>query len=1219
MGEMGDLDGRYPALLAEGGVAELLLGPGPQDGNDAVEDCNAAAAVLFRCTREHLLGQPWAQLMPAVQPDGSASRAGFERRMAAARGLPQSFLWDFQRSDGSPVEALVDLEFPAGEARARLRLRDLSPLRLADQAVAESEERLRQVLENTSAAVFVKDLDGVYLYINQRFREMFGHPETEPRGLRDVDIFPQQIAAQLRVDDRSVLQARGPLEFEENLIVNGAPGTYLAIKFPLINSRGEPYAICGIATDITRRKRTEEALRSAALAVSTAEGDTLFQELTRYLATTLGVECCFVAACTSEYATHVRTLAVYTDQGYEDNIEYSLPGTACGTVVGQDFRFVASGVRELFPQDRMFRRLSIESYAAYPLNDSRGRALGLIAVLSQRPLRDRELTESMLKIFATRAAAEIERGAADEARRTSEESYRAMFEATEDAIFVHDWDTGAMVDANPKACESYGYSYEEIRRLTVADISTGEHPYTMREAARWLERAKAGERVRFEWHRRNRDGSLHWDEVCLKPAVIAGEKRILAFTREVTQRKQAEEALRNAALAVSSVEGDTAFEDLARQLAATVGVDIAFIARFVDGDPSRMRTLAAWVDGKLVRNYEYALAGTPCESVVGRRFLFFGSGVTQAFEEGVGVPGVDSYAAFPLFDMQGRSLGLIAAVDRKPMKDAALVESVLKIFAARIASEIERKDAERELRASEEQYRAIFNTSVDGMMVLDAQGRVVDANPACVGMFGYARDELLGQEPVELLVAPASREVCAELASQVTGGRPFHGECQATRRDGELLDIEVRGVQMHHQGRPHVLAIVRDISARKRAEGERAQLEAQLRQAQKMEAIGHLTGGIAHDFNNILTSIMGYLVLAAERQTDLGDAKLARYLDQAHLASTRARDLIQQMLTFSRGQRGEPRPLALPPLVKEAVKLLRSTLPSSIELETELGGEAPAVLLDPVQVEQVLLNLCINARDAMSGVGSIRLRVRTIDNHGHTCTSCRKPVPGGRLVELAVRDTGSGIRPEVIDRMFEPFFSTKEVGKGSGMGLATVHGIVHEHGGHVVVDTAPGHGTEFRILFSPLAQDTCEAVAAARAHGAHQRPASRLTGRVLVVDDEQMVGEFMGDLLTGWGLEVTVSTSAVEARELFAQDPARFDLVLTDQTMPKLTGLELARGMLALRPDAPIVLYTGYSDDLSAEHIHQAGLRAMMRKPVDPAALFGVLRNHLPPQTQPGS
>ena len=970
-------------------------------------------------------------------------------------------------------------------------LRDLDgrhPVLLAEDGAAELV--LGQVLENTSAAVFVKNPDGAYLYVNQRFCEMFGRTRAEMRGLRDVDLFPAQVAAQLRVDDRSVLQARAPLEFEEYLIVNGTPGTYLTIKFPLFDSHREPYAICGIATDITRRKRTEEALRSAALAVSTGEGDTVFQELTRYLATTLGVECCFIAACTSEEATHVRTLAIYTDRGYEENVEYSLPGTACGTVVGQDFRLVSSGARELFPEDNMFRRWSIESYAAYPLNDSRGRALGLIAVLSRRAMRDRELIESMLKIFAARAAAEVERGNADVGRR------------------------------------------------------------------------------------------------------------------------QVEQALRNAALAVSSVEGDTAYEELVRQLADTVGTPIAFVARFLDGDASRMRTLAAWVDGKLVRNYEYSLAGTPCETVVGRQFLFFGSGVQQVFR--VDDPGVDSYAAFPLFDMQGRSLGLLAVADRKPMKDATLVESVLKIFAARAASEIERKDAERELRASAEQYRTIFNTSVDGMMVLDARGRLVDANPACVAMFGYPRDELLGREPIELLVAPASREACADFASKVAAGLPFHGECQATRRDGELLDIEVRGMQMHHQGRPHVLAIVRDISARKRADRQRTELEAQLRQAQKMEAIGHLTGGIAHDFNNILTSILGYVVLAAERQAGLGDTKLTRYLDQAHAASTRARDLIQQMLTFSRGQRGERRPLALPPLIKEAVKLLRSTLPSSIELETDLAGEVPAVLLDPVQIDQVLLNLCINARDAMCGAGQIRVRVRAVDSHGHTCASCRKAVPGGRLVELSVRDTGSGIPPEVIDRMFEPFFSTKEVGKGSGMGLATVHGIVHEHGGHVLVDTAAGRGTEFRILLSPLAQDGAEAVTGAQGQATQRQPASRLSGRVLVVDDEQMVCEFMGDLLAGWGLEVTVSSSALEARELFARDPGRFDLVLTDQTMPKLTGLELGRSMLALRPDVPILLYTGYGDDLSAEHIHQAGLRGMMRKPVDPATLFGVLRSHLP-------
>jgi PAS domain S-box-containing protein len=564
-------------------------------------------------------------------------------------------------------------------------------------------------------------------------------------------------------------------------------------------------------------------------------------------------------------------------------------------------------------------------------------------------------------------------------------------------------------------------------------------------------------------------------------------------------------------------------------------------------------------------------------------------------------------------NMQGRSQGLIAVVDRKPMSDPGLIESVLKIFAARAASEIERKDAEAGLRASEEQYRGIFNTSVDGMVVLDEEGRTVDANPAFLEMLGYRREEILGAYPRQL-VPPDSLEVCTQLAETAARGEAFQGECRALRRDGRLLDIEVRGLQMEYHGRPHVLAIVRDISANKRAEAERVQLEAQLRQAQKMEAIGHLTGGIAHDFNNILTSIMGYAVLAGERVADLGDPKLIKYLDQMHVAAVRARDLIQQMLTFSRGKRGEPRPLNLAPLMKESVKLLRSTLPSSIEIHTELQPELPSVLLDPVQVDQVLLNLCINARDAVNGTGTIRVSVRRVERVEHVCASCRKPVRGEEMVEIAVSDSGCGIAPDIIDRIFEPFFSTKEVGKGSGMGLATVHGIVHEHGGHVVLETEPNRGTRFRVLFPPLAAAAPADTRELRVKPPSARQTTRLDGRVLIVDDEEMVGEFMGDLLTNWGLQVTVVDSAHDARDLVVRDPAAFDLVLTDQTMPRLTGLELADQLLSARPNLPIILYTGYSENISSEQLSRAGVRAIVKKPIDPPGLLALLRRHLPAQ-----
>jgi PAS domain S-box-containing protein len=1207
MGQMRLLDDD-PPLLGRERDAELIL-------SQKVEACNAEAAALLGYAAAELTGTALERLFPAAQPDGTPSRRGFESRRGAARhDLPQCFVWQFRRADGAVADLLVQLDVdPQVAGSARLRLRDLSSLQSAGRALEATEARLRQVLDNTTAVVFIKDGDGRYSYANDRFCDMVGRSRSELIGGHDSDVFPPEVVARLRADDKRVMELGVPQEIEEDLIVDGRPCTYLATKFPLIDAQGNAYAVCGIATDITRRKRGEEALRGAALAVSVSEGAALYQELCRYLATTLGVECCFIAECTSAENARVRTLAVYTDQGYEENIEYALPGTVCGTVVGHDFRMVPEGVRGLYPDDPMFRRLTIESYAAYPLSDSRSNALGLIAIMSRRSLVDRELVESMLKIFATRAAAEIERSRSEEARRVSEESYRAIFEAAEDAIFVHDWDSGRIIDANPKACEHYGYAYDEIKGIRVGDISSNVYPYVEEEALRLINEAKLGKPLRFEWHRRSRDGTLHWDEVCLKSAVIAGEKRVLAFTREITERKLAEDALRRGALAVSAAGGEAVFEELVQALATILDVETAFVALPVAGQPALLRMLAFYCDGRLGGDFEYPLGGTPCEAVMGQQFRIYTGALGEHFPQGKDFKalGMNSYAGLPLNDAHGNAMGIISVLSRKPIANPGLFESMLKIFSARVVTEIERLRASEELRSSEEQYRTIFSASLDGMIMWSAQGHIVDVNPACLAMHGYSREEVLGRD-LSIFIPPESVDTFQAFVAEVGAGRPFRAEALALRKDGTRFFVEVHGSPISYQGKPHLLAMLRDVSERKQREEALRRSEEQLRQAQKMEAIGHLTGGIAHDFNNILTSIMGYIVLAAERQVSTEDAKLGKYLEQARMASTRARDLIQQMLTFSRGQRGEPRPLSLPPSIREAVKLLRSTLPASVEIETALDAEAPAVLLDPVQLEQVLMNLCINARDAMQGSGTIRIAVRAVDTLRCTCASCRKQVQDQNLVEVEVRDTGSGIRPEVLERMFEPFFSTKEVGKGSGMGLATVHGIVHEYGGHISVDTAPGRGTAFRILFPALAQDKGQASGSARSRAGPRQAAARLNGRVLVVEDERLVAEFMGELLKTWGLKVTVKTSPVEAYDLLANDPERFDLVITDQTMPKLTGLELACRMTALRPQLPVILYTGYGEDLEQDDLTRCGVRTLIRKPLDPAALMHALHANLP-------
>jgi CheY-like chemotaxis protein len=271
----------------------------------------------------------------------------------------------------------------------------------------------------------------------------------------------------------------------------------------------------------------------------------------------------------------------------------------------------------------------------------------------------------------------------------------------------------------------------------------------------------------------------------------------------------------------------------------------------------------------------------------------------------------------------------------------------------------------------------------------------------------------------------------------------------------------------------------------------------------------------------------------------------------------------------------------------------------------------PALRLDPVQVEQVVLNLCINARDAMGGSGAIRIGVRAPARIRGVCTSCRQAVDG-RYVELYVRDTGPGIAPEVMDRMFEPFFSTKAVGHGSGMGLSLAHGIVHEHGGHILVDSILDDRTKFRVLFRAADGEAPGAPAGGPEAAAPARGGARLSGRVLVVDDEETIREFMADLLAGWGLEVTALEDSAAARDAFAANPGCFDLLITDQTMPQLTGIALAREVTRLRPGLPVILYTGYGDDLAAADLQAAGVTRLVRKPIEPAQFFPLLAAHLP-------
>ncbi|RPH38108.1 MAG: response regulator [Desulfobulbaceae bacterium] len=356
-----------------------------------------------------------------------------------------------------------------------------------------------------------------------------------------------------------------------------------------------------------------------------------------------------------------------------------------------------------------------------------------------------------------------------------------------------------------------------------------------------------------------------------------------------------------------------------------------------------------------------------------------------------------------------------------------------------------------------------------------------------------------------------------------------------------------------------------------------------------MEAIGTLAGGIAHDFNNILGALLGYAEIALE---DCPPGSLvSTEIEQILKAGKRARDLVKQILAFSRQAQTERMPLQPSVIVKETVKMLRSTLPTTIEIKQDIDPDAGPILADPTQIHQILMNLCTNAYHAMEehgGTLAISLKMQDLTQQDLESEPHLQPGP---FVHLSIKDTGEGIAPEIRDRIFDPYFTTKEIGKGSGMGLAILHGIVKSYNGFVTCRSTPGEGSVFDVFLPRIADEAVPEITSAV-------PIQGGDEHILLVDDEPMLVEMGHKMLERLGYRVTSMTGSVEALRAFQDQPQVFDLVITDQTMPVMTGSDLARHMLQIRPDLPIILCTGYSSHISEEKARALGIQGFAMKPL---------------------
>lgn len=507
------------------------------------------------------------------------------------------------------------------------------------------------------------------------------------------------------------------------------------------------------------------------------------------------------------------------------------------------------------------------------------------------------------------------------------------------------------------------------------------------------------------------------------------------------------------------------------------------------------------------------------------------------------------------------------------------------------------------LHKSEKRFRSLINQAVDSFFLFDLDGHFIDVNRQACNCLGYSRDELLAMKVTDINAKATNQLDKDAYWTKMRPGTSTTLESMYLRKNGKSYPVEERIGILELGDEKFILVLARDISERLESEKNRQQLEAQLQQAQKMEAIGTLAGGIAHDFNNLLTPIIGYSELLLLGLT--ADSTVPKQIQPILTAANRAKDLVKQILTFSRRSEHNLAPLNVEPVIKEALKLLRSSIPSSIEMQQNINPECGAVLADLAQIHQIIMNLCTNAYQAIggqSGIISVSLSPVIL---AQADIASKVGLQPGQYLKLVVEDSGEGIDQKSLKRIFEPYFTTKEKGKGTGLGLAVVHGIVKNYGGEINVYSELGKGTRFNIYLPVVSTETPQE------KESREEPLQTGTEKLLLVDDEELITQHGQIFLETLGYQVTSCNDPTEALSLFSNEPNRFDLVITDMTMPKLTGALLSQKLLTMRKDLPIIMCTGFSETIDEETAKQFGIRAFLMKPVSSHDLAATIRTVL--------
>lgn len=743
----------------------------------------------------------------------------------------------------------------------------------------------------------------------------------------------------------------------------------------------------------------------------------------------------------------------------------------------------------------------------------------------------------------------------------SELNYRELFNSTSDGMCVIDPKSCAIIDVSEKMIQDLGYRREEARQLGIDGISLGTSPYSVKEAAPLIQAAAQEGSQIFEWQARRKSGELFWTEVFLKAAEINGQRRVLAFARDITKRKQAEADLRwrsalFEAMVDASLDGILVVDKQGRKICQNQrAIDLWQVPASIAADPS---------DAKQAR---FAASRT-------KNARLFAEKAAWLYAH----PEASSRNEIELMD------GTVLDVYSSPVRDKQ-GNYYGRIWNFRDITE--RKQAEWILRDSQADLEQIFQASPLATSISSwPDARMLAVNQSWIRMFGFTLAEAAGRQIAELGLWAKPEQRSEMMACLAREGAVQNFEFQIQTKAGEIRDGLLSAVMVQIRGQPCLITNIADIT-------EKKQLEAKFLQTQRLDSIGSLASGIAHDLNNILAPI---LMCAGMLRMDETSMERGEMLHTIESSAQRAVGIVRQLLGIARAKSSHKEPIPVGSVVDEMVKLARATFPCGIRIEAIWSPDLWSVLADVTQIHQVLLNLCINARDAMPSGGTLSLYAENVLLDEPFVRTHREASPGPH-VRIRVQDTGTGIPDALQTRVFEAFFTTKAAGQGTGLGLATVRGIVKDHNGFITFTSAAGKGTVFAIYLPAILETQARE---------EPRPIENTARRgqgelVLVVDDEPAICKAMSETLARNGYAVLTAGSGAEALAQFSARQKDVRAVVTDCMMPLMNGLALCRRLRALSPALPVVVSSGgllgEEGNETRRALEQLGIRHFLHKP----------------------